>query len=493
MSLLLNQLLIPLSLAQIRQMLLSAHQGLGIVVESGVGAGSSPLGTGSITLSGTPNVSLSNIIIIITTSGELGTAVFKYSLDGGLTYTSGVAVPASPGAYTLSTTGIIVTFVSGPVGAGTSFIVGDQFNFAINVPSLPVTAWGSSGGYRQLIEVDAQALTAFNQQQPALAAGGYTTKATGSWCDLLGQNFYNLNRNLAAVTQGLLTLTDAAGAGPFTIAPGTMWFATSGGLRYSNLTGGTLALNGTLQITIAAEFSGSSYNVGNGTIQTIVAGTLPGVTVNNPDPGSGTWITSQGSDDETDSAYMLRCQQRWPSLGTGSTAAVYQLWATSAEAAAGHATTITKALVISDPTTAGQVDIYLAGASGSVGAGAITDAQNYIGPRVPLGSTLSIVSATNAVMTLAGTVNYYAALTTLSTLQAAIAAALVAYFKALGIGSDAGGANVKVYYTALEATVGSQTGVRNITTFTLNGGTADVGLTLGQVATLTNSLAFTSV
>jgi hypothetical protein len=493
MSLTLAQLLIPLSVPQCKQMLLSALQGLGVVLESGVGSGNSPLGTGSISLSGTPTVALTNIIIKITTNGELGVAVFQYSLDNGVTFTSGVGVPAAPGTYNLSTTGVVVTFVPGPLGAGISFVIGDQFNFATNIPSLPVTAWGSSGGYRQLVEVEAQALAAFAQQQPALAAGGYTPLATGSWCDLIGNGFYQLGRNLASPTQGLLTLTDTAGAGPFIIAPGTMWFATGGGLLYSNLTGGTLPLGGTLQITIAAEFGGSLYNVGNDTIQTIIAGSLPRVTVDNPDPGSGTWITSQGSDNETDSAYMLRCQQRWPALGTGSTLAVYQLWATSAEAALGHSTTITKVLAIVDSVVPGQVDVFLAGASGASGVGAVADAVAYITPRIPLTATANIVAATNVVMTLAGVVNYRTSLTTLAAVQAAISAALAVYFLNLAIGSDAAGANSKVYYTAVEAIVGNQLGVRNLVGFLLNGGTADIGLIIGRVATLTNSLTFTAV
>lgn len=498
MALALTQLLLVLTVDQWRAILLAAAQGLGVVVETGTGAGSAAIGTGVVSLSGTPTAALPKVLIIITTAGELGTAVFKYSLDGGTTFTTGQTVPATTGAYTLGATGVVVTFVPGPSGAGTSFAVGDQFSFALNTPSLPVTAWAASGMFRGLFEIEAQALAAFSAQQAAIAAGGLTTKATGSWADLIGQQFYQLTRNAAATTTGQVTISDAAGAGPFTITAGTMWFASTSGQLYSNTSGGTLAKNGTLALQVAAQQSGSAYNVANNVITSIVAGTLPGVTVNNPDPGSGTWITSQGSDAESDSAYMLRCQQRWPSLGTGSTAAVYQLWATSAEAAAGHATTITKTLVFADSATAGQVDVYLAGASGAVAGGAVTDAQSYINPRVPITATTLIQSASNAVMTVAGVVNFFAAKNTSAVVQAAVAAALSAYINALGIGSDAGGANVKVFYTEIEAAIGSVLGgagvaIRNITSLTLNAGTSDVGLTTGQVSTLTNSLTFTGV
>jgi hypothetical protein len=501
MALTLGQLTAPLSVDQWRTLLLGALSGLSPIVAGGAAAGNVIGGTGSIALSGTPAAAYPKVIVKIVTAGELGAAQFQYSLDGGVTYSGTVTIPAAPGAYVLGATGVTVTFVSGPAGAGTSFTVGDTFSFALAAPSLQVTVWTASGALRQLVEIEAQALASLSAQQAALAAAGLTTNATGSWADLLGKQFYGLTRNPAAATAGQVTITDAQSAGPFTIVAGQMTFASTGGLLYTNTTGGTLTKGGTLALQVQALTPGAAYNVGNNTITTVAGGTLPGVTVNNPDPGSGTWITSQGADAETDAAYMLRCQQRWPALGTSATASTYDLWAKSAEAAASHATTISKTLVIVDPTTAGQIDIYLAGASGAVGGGAVTDAQTYINQRVPLTATTLIQAATNVVITLAGTVNYFAAKTTLASVQAAVSAALINFFLSLGIGSDAGGANVKVFYNELlavvgaasETAVGAYPAIRNVSGFTVNAGTADIGLTTGQVATLTNSLTFTAV
>lgn len=502
----LGQLLAPLTVTQWRQLILSSMQGLGIVIEGGSAAGGIAQGTGSILPSGTPAGSFPGVIINITTSGELGSAGFQYSLDGGQTFTSGLTVPVTTGIYVLGATGVTVIFASGPLGAGTSFVIGDSFTFSIAIPSLPVTAWAASASYRQLAETEAQALAAFSTQQSGIAAGGYTTTASGAWCDLIGNGFYGLARlgvgNLAGVTKGLCTLSDAQGAGPFTITAGTMWFA-AGSQLYSNTSGGTLTKNSTLQISVAAQSPGSSYNVGNNSITTIVAGTLPGVIGTgvggafNPDPGTGSWITSQGTDPETDQAYMLRCMQRWPALGSGSPSSAYQLWATLSEQAAGHAKTVTKTLVQQDPSIAGQIDIYLAGSAGAVASQAITDVTAYITPLVAEPATILVASATNAVMTVAGVVQYYAAKATLSQIQTAVAAALNAYITPLAIGSDAG-VSVQVSYSELEAAVGSILGgagvtVKTLIAFTLNGGTSDVGLNLGFTATLTNSLTFTAV
>lgn len=504
MPLSLTQLLLVESVDVWRTRLLTALQGIGVVIKGGTGAGGVGTGSGAMTVSGTPVSAYPKIVINIVTAGELGTAAFQYSLDGGSTYSGTQTVPAAPGIYVLPGTGVSLTFATGPSGAGTSFTVSDQFSFALNVPSLPVTSWPASSGYRQLVEIEAQALAMFSAQQAALAAGGFAATATGSWADLLGTQFYNLDRNAAAITKGQLTLFDTGNAGPFTIGVGTMWFVSSDGHRYFNTTGGTLNLSGSLIIQVTAESPGLAYDVANATISTIVAGTLPGVTVDNStNLVSGSWITSHGSDAESDSAYMLRCQQRWPGLGTGATAAVYKLWATSAEAAAGHAATISKVLAFVDPVIPGQVDIYLASASGAAGGGAVTDATSYINPRVPLTASTSILAATNAVITIAGTVFFYLSKNTSAVVQAAVAAALAAYINALDIGSDASGVNSKVYYSEIEAAVGAVLGGAGVAIQTITGlttkkgagsaGVVDLGLVIGEVATLTNNLAFTGV
>src|ERR1700737_4153275 len=476
MALTLTQLLAAPTVDQWRTLLLGALQGLSPVVAGGTAAGNVISGTGSITLSGTPGAAYPKSIIKIVTAGELGTGAFQYSLDGGVTYSSTVPIPSAPGT-------------SAPGGPGAA------------APSLQVTVWTASGALRQLVEIEAQSLASLSPQQAALAAAGLTTSATGSWAVLLAKQFYGLDPFPAAATAGQVTITDAQSAGPFTITAGQMTFASTGGLLYTNTSGGTLTKGGTLNLQVQALTPGAAYNVGNGTITTIAGGTLPGVTVNNPDPGSGTWITSQGADAETGAALMLRCQQRWPALGTSATASTYDLWAKSAEVAASHSATITKTLVIVDPTTAGQVDIYLAGASGAVGGPAVTDAQNYINARVTLTATTLIQAATNVVLTLAGTVNYFAAKTTLGAVHAAVSPAMTNLFLSLGIGSDAGAVNVKVFYAELlavvgaasETAVGAYPAIRNVASFTVNAATADIGLTTGQVATLTNSLTFTAV
>lgn len=486
MGLPLSQLVAPLPPETWRANVLLALQGLGIVTPGGLGGGNTALGTGSISLSGTPATSYPKVIVKIVTAGEQGTAVFQYSLNGGTTYSANITVPASPGAYLIGSASVTATFNSGPVGAGTSFAVGDTFTFALAASPLSVTSWQSGSVLRTFIEVDAQSLADLNALISGIAAGVLLLTSTGSWLELLAANVYQLTKNKATFAQGVVQLVVAIGSGPYTVPSGGMWFADAAGHRFTNtapitLTAGPQTLGG---IPVQAEFAGAAYDVANGAITIVQAGTLAGVTVSNPDPGTGTWITTPGADQEQDAALVSRCIGRWPALSqSAGTAAVYDLWAKSAEQAAGLGTTITRTRVLPDPTVPGQADVILATATGIAGSPAVTAANNYIQARIGLTTSALVQAATASVMTVAGAVNFFAGLTTSAIVQAAVQNALQAYVQAVAIGLDAGG-TVKVYWSEIEAVCGSVFGVRNVA-MTLNGGTADVPLTFGQVATLT--------
>jgi hypothetical protein len=175
-----------------------------------------------------------------------------------------------------------------------------------------------------------------------------------------------------------------------------------------------------------------------------------------------------------------------------SPAAQYQLWALAAEAAAGHGTTITRVLVIADADDPGQVDVYLAGASGAVGGGAVTDANTYIQQRVGITNTAVVAGRDER-----------------RDHRRRHRQLLRGADDALGgAGSGRGGARAVLQRARHQRrlrdasrSTGARSrrrspaslGVRNVAGLTTNGGTADIALTLGQVATLTNSLTFTGV
>lgn len=87
--------------------------------------------SGSATISGKPNNRF-DIIVTITGKGVLNTASFKYSINGGYTYSEEQTVPLS-GEFELPDTGLTVTFA---VSEGQSYEVDDTYRWQTAAPSL---------------------------------------------------------------------------------------------------------------------------------------------------------------------------------------------------------------------------------------------------------------------------------------------------------------------------------------------------------------------
>lgn len=502
------QLLQPVTYNQAFQLLLSALQGLGVVINASSTGGVS-VGTGACTIAGAPVVpaglsSPISCILKISLGGELGVAQVQISIDGGLTYTSAATIPANGVVAVIGpqgTTNVTATFASGPTGAGTSFVVGDTYSFSLTSPNFPVNAWQAGSVPRTIIGADAQALADWTTSISAIAAGGFAginpstglPYASGPWMDLCAQNVYGLTRSAALPTQGQVTFTDTASQGPFTFTAGQLIFASSTGQQYQTTTGGVCGLHGSLNLQVQAVSPGSAGNAANNSI-TVLSTPIPGATVNNPPVFSGgtTWISSAGTDAETDSSLSQRCTARWSTLGTGATAATYLSWALTADA------TINRALVQTDPTVAGQVDLFLASTAGPASGGAVTNVQNYVNARVPLTVQAVAAAATGVAITINAVVFYFTSKTTAVAAQAAVVAALQTFFNNYPLGTD----NVPSTYVYLNDIIGviegamgvvgaPGAGIRNCT---VSLPAADVPLTRGQVATLTiGTITYTGV
>lgn len=89
-------------------------------------------GDGVLAITGNPYDAY-RVKVLITTSGEAAVAKFKYSLDGGTTYSNPITVPSgSPGTYAIANTGITLTFTDGAAPA--SWVSGDYFTSACTEP-----------------------------------------------------------------------------------------------------------------------------------------------------------------------------------------------------------------------------------------------------------------------------------------------------------------------------------------------------------------------
>ena len=145
----------------------------------------------------------------------------------------------------------------------------------------PVTDWAEGGVARTLVEMIARALAELSKLVAVIAASGFVAFSTGDWLTLVAAQVYALSRNPATFTQGVVILSDSAGAGPFTVVPGQLWFGSSDGRRFANTIGGVLPKSGALSLAVQAESPGSAFNVPTGSVTTLLT-PLPGVTAANP-------------------------------------------------------------------------------------------------------------------------------------------------------------------------------------------------------------------
>lgn len=480
MSLTFDQLVKDKTRVELRDQLLLAMQGVGYVTKVGPGEG-------WLDVAGVAQDDL-EVVIKITVAGGLGTAEFQYSVDGGASFNgSDIAIPGG-GSYTLPSSGVDLVFTNGPGEADNSFYVNDTFSFTLSTPTLPITSWHEGSTALTIIEKDAEANEDFALTIKRIGKGGFLLEAEDQWLDLLLLNMYNLRRNGGQVAKHTVRLTDAGNQGPTSITPGEVVVATGSGLRFSNSTSGTLTLGGTLDLTFDAERKGTAYNVGLGAINTLLT-SLPGVTVTNPDLGSGSSITQQGTNPETNASAIQRAEARWPELGASPNTDVWVKWAKEAD------TSVTRAKARASSTVPGQVDVIIAGPGGALSGGIVATVQAYLDSRAILGQTPLVVSATALNFDVQATIYVKAGHSAAALAQAT--ANLTALFQG-GLNSanetlegyDIGDGTDKVYLNQIIEQLQLAAYVRNVVMITP---VADTIITLDHVAQLSPAPTITPV
>ncbi len=303
----------------------------------------------------------------------------------------------------------------------------------LQLGGFPATAWQSGSAGPVFANTEAALVADLSAAVTAIAAGGYLpispggsqVGATGAWLDLLGQQIFQSPRNGATFTAGQIILLDAAGAGPFTIQkngctvedPSRTYLYTS-----TNATPLTLPLNGSLTLTVQAAQAGAAYNLAVGALSILLT-SLPGVTVSNPAIGStGTWITTTGTNAETDQLYAQRLAARWATLGSGSNTGAYYYNATTP--AVTGSTEVTQCAVFA---SGGVVSVVVGGPNGPISTAGLALVNAAIQARRPLTVPVNVINATPSLTTFAGNVfvlGSYDPVATLAAVEAAIAALL---------------------------------------------------------------------
>jgi len=300
----------------------------------------------------------------------------------------------------------------------------------LELAGFQVTAWQEGSAPGSLIRWASEVLADVWLSVYFIARGGYGRTARGTALDLWGQDRFNLSKTAATTAVGKVLLTDVGG-GPHSIAVGGVVITTDAGNQYTNTDdgGGTLALNGSLELTFQAAEPGGVYSVPNGTTLSLVTD-LPTVTVATSTQLSGTWLTTAGADEETDAAFLARCIAQWALLSVASPADYYAAKATAA------APTVSRVKVKDDnPNGPGTVEVVIANSGGTATAGEILLVDTALQAERSVGSgTLTVVSAATTTVTITATV--YVASADRDAAEAEIDQALADYEAELNIGSD---------------------------------------------------------
>ena len=253
-------------------------------------------------------------------------------------------------------------------------------------------SWEDASVPSALVEIDADALTNFQQATQAVLYSGFNEWASGDALVEHSRQVYNNTKRTGTRAIMRVRLTDG-GAGPFTIDPTAISVSVGeGGLTYDGVldpTGATgsqlvLPLNGSVLVYVQATAVGAEYNVAAGTVDSFARGVLPGVRVTNPtDALSAPW-TIQCADVEQYPSLHARNRTQWGTLGVGSPTIAYENWVRGADVSITRVAVYTNVDML-DP---GTVTVLIAGSAGALGPTIVLAAQQAVAPALVGGSKI---------------------------------------------------------------------------------------------------------
>lgn len=291
----------------------------------------------------------------------------------------------------------------------------------------PTMSWHATSVPYRLLRAFAGTYASFTELLVAVTKGGLLQYSSGAWLTLLAYSVYGLTRNAARFTEGTLTISDLAGVGPVSIEAGQLRFATASGKRYSNKAAFEIPLNSSVDFAVKAEIAGASMNVAPGEIVVMLT-PLPGVgtaTSFNPSP---TWITIQGSDEESDPLLRQRCQDQWATLGYGQND---QWWRYYARNAPNYGSEVTRVKVTAGAGD-GTIEIVMAGPSGPLGSDTFNSVSLFLNAIKGNCEHVNAVNATSNAISIPGTV--YVRDITESAARSAIEESVDEYLASLNMG-----------------------------------------------------------
>ena len=315
--------------------------------------------------------------------------------------------------------------------------------------SFPVTAWLAGGVARTLIELYSAALSDVQRAVRAIALAGVLEEVEGDWLTVVARNFYRVERIPAGFTEGIVSVTAAAGVGPYKLDAivGIQGLVDDDALRFIAVESATLNPGQTVNITVKAESPGTRHNVSVGAIGYLFT-PLPGVTVSNPAVVS-TWITRPGLDEESDARLRQRCVDKWATLSTSWTDPAVRYWTLSSTTLDGAPTGVTRMAIVYGPC--GTYTVVVASDAGGVSGGIVAAVQAFLDARKPITDEPTVVSATETAVAILGTVRVKVGQNTAAN-RAKVVAAIATLQASLGIGDDV---DLGALYATIRGALGS--------------------------------------
>ena len=332
---------------------------------------------------------------------------------------------------------------------------------------------------RTLVEVFCAAIADLGDLILAALKAGFLATATGYWLDLKAKEF-GVVRHPAKRAEGIVYFMRSVPRDEnITLPAGTIisTLKDSEGKAYRYLTQDEVVLvAGTSEIaaSIIAQSAGAEFNVGPGSIKKTVVHIRGVDTVEN----RSDWITSEGTNQESDESLRRRAFLAWEELTQGSTERAYISWALSDSR-------VTSAFVNGhQPRGQGTVNIYILGAGGMPSPSLIADVQAIIDENRPLCSDALVLAPDSKDVTidLAITPKRYAVTTEI---EAEVRKRIEAYFNPQGDPDyrwiDPLGVGQKVIFNQLVEIVMSVDGVYDVL---LSSPTGDIEIDTDQLPTL---------
>lgn len=371
------------------------------------------------------------------------------------------------------------------INAKTYATIRDELLARLAAAGFPVAAWASVGNVlRALTQVDATTLAELYAIVRDIARAGTLDGAEGAWLDLHVQSRFSLTRIASTFAEHTVTLTVTSGAGPYTITPGQLvGAANSGGARFrsTNTTNVNITSASPVTFTLRAEAAGTG---GNATPNVLITPALAGVSM------AWTSLDVVARNTELDAELRTRARARWSVLGSGFTRDAVRYWATGAPLVSGGeagSAGCTRASFAA-PAGDGSYVVYVAGADGPLGPSQVAAVQAELDLHCPITDTPDVQAATQATITVAGTVRFKSPAT--SEEQAAVLVAINAYVSGLEMPDD--GDTTTVDLAGIHAAIyGAAPG--RIADVDLSSPTGDTAVTLGSVAVAnTSGVTFTA-